>query len=145
MMMRNVPILAMLLAGACHAQALAPEPLLPESFQWMSPPNAPQVRGAWVVGAEQEPGPYVFRVTLAEGGRIPVHTHPDSRNTTVLSGTLYVGFGDVEEPDRLVAVPEGAVYVAPAGVAHYLFARDGEVVYQEGGVGPTGTAWGPTP
>jgi len=36
-----------------------------------------------------------------------------------------------------VAVPAGAAYVAPAGVPHHLSARDGDVVYQEGGFGPT--------
>jgi quercetin dioxygenase-like cupin family protein len=81
----------------------------------------------------------VFRVRLAQGGKIPVHTHPDTRNSTVLSGTLYVGFGDTADETRVVAVPTGAVYVAPANVPHYLWARDGDVVYQEGGVGPTAT------
>jgi hypothetical protein len=41
----------------------------------------------------------------------------------------------------LVAIPTGAVYVAPAGVPHFLEARNGAVVYQEAGVGPTGTGW----
>ena len=39
----------------------------------------------------------------------------------------------------MVAIPEGAVYVAPANVSHYLWAKDGDVVFQEGGVGPTAT------
>jgi hypothetical protein len=29
------------------------------------------------------------------------------------------------------------VYVAPQGVPHYVYAKDGDVVYQEAGVGPT--------
>ncbi len=120
-------------------EPIAPQPLLPKSFQWQSPPNLPGVQGAWVLGADKTPGSYVFRVRLMRGARIPPHTHPDTRHTTVLTGTLYVGFGETFAANKLVAVPAGAVYVAPAGVAHFLLARDGEVVYQESGVGPTAT------
>ena len=91
--------------------------------------------GCWE--PEKEAAPYVLRVRLDQGGRIPVHTHPDTRNSTVLSGTLYVGFGDIADETKMVAVPAGGVYVAPAHVPHFLWARDGDVVYQEGGVGPT--------
>jgi quercetin dioxygenase-like cupin family protein len=124
---------------ATTAAAADPVPVLPRDLQWFSPPGNPAVRGAWVVGAEKTPGPYLFRVTLAAGGRIPPHTHPDARSTTVLAGTLYVGFGEQADEAKLVPVPTGAVYVAPAGVPHYVWAKDGEAVYQEAGVGPTAT------
>lgn len=126
-------------APALAAEPAAPEPILPEALQWAGPPDNPQLKGAWVVGAESEPGPYALRVSLAVGGRIPPHTHPDTRYSTVLSGTLYVGFGAVADDARLVAVPAGAVYVAPGEVPHYLYAKDGDVTYQEGGAGPTAT------
>jgi hypothetical protein len=53
----------------------------------------------------------------------------------------YVGFGAAFDESIRVAIPTGAVYVAPAGVPHFLEARDGAVVYQEAGVGPTRTVW----
>lgn len=99
------------------------------------------VAALWVVGAERRPGPYLLRVKLAAGGRIPPHTHPDACNATVLAGTLHVGFGATFDAARLVAIPGGAVYVAPANVPHYGWAKDGDVLYQEAGVGPTGTAF----
>jgi hypothetical protein len=52
---------------------------------------------------------------------------------------LYVGFGGTVDESTMVAVPAGGVYVAPANQPHYLWAPDGDVVYQESGVGPTGT------
>jgi quercetin dioxygenase-like cupin family protein len=82
-------------------------------------------------------------VRLTAGARIPPHTHPDSRHTTVLTGTLYVGFGEASDDARLVAVPQGGIYLAPANLPHYLWARDGDVVYQESGVGPTGNQFIP--
>ncbi len=130
---------ATLFSGLAIAQADTPLPVLPNSLQWMSPPNNPAIEAAWVMGAEQKPGPYILRVKLTLGGKIPPHMHPDERSSTVLSGTIYVGFGEIFDEARLVAIPAGAVYVAPANVPHYVWAKDGEAVYQEAGVGPTAT------
>ncbi len=137
--------LALLLAGlapaVAGAQTTGPAPILPDALRWFSPPGNPSLRGAWMLGGDGQPGPYVLRVAIAAGGRIPPHTHPDTRHTTVLSGSVLVGFGETFDESAMVAVPAGAVYVAPAGVAHYLWARDGDAVYQESGNGPTATAF----
>ena len=126
-------------AVLASAEGPVPEPVLPESLAWFSPPGNSGLKAAWVVGAEQESGLYALRVRLVPGTRIAPHTHPDTRYSTVLSGTLYVGFGGTVDESAMVAVPAGGVYVAPANQPHYLWARDGEVVYQESGVGPTKT------
>lgn len=141
MNLRNLLAAAFLaLCGtAAWARLPSPTPLLPDVFAWFSPPNNPAVRAAWVIGSESARGAYLLRVTIAQGGKIPAHTHPDERNSTVLSGTLYIGFGDVADESNVVAVPAGAVYVAPANVPHYLWAKDGDVTYQESGLGPTAT------
>jgi quercetin dioxygenase-like cupin family protein len=97
------------------------------------------IQGAWVLGAEQAPGHYILRVKLSSGTIIPPHTHPDERNTTVLTGTIYVGFGEKIRESKVVAVPVGAVYIAPANVPHYIWAKEGDAIYQEAGTGPTRT------
>lgn len=140
--MRKAAMVALLAGCALSSLAgepTAPEVVLPTALTWTSLLNNPGLQGAWVLGGETKPGPYIMRVKLAAGGKIPPHTHPDTRNSTVLSGTLYVGFGRTFDAAKLVAVPAGGVYVAPANVPHFVWAKDGEVVYQEAGVGPTGT------
>lgn len=134
-------ITALVLASVVAVATPVPAPLavVPDQFRWVRPPGVDGVEGAWIVGAESSPGLYVLRVKLRAGARMPPHTHPDARHTTVLAGTLYVGFGDVVDESAAVAVPTGAVYVAPAGVAHWVWAKDGDVQYQEAGVGPTAT------
>ena len=127
-------------AGVLLAQVPAVKPILPSALNWATPAALPDISGAWVIGAEKQSGPYLQRVRLKAGGRIPPHTHPDARYSTVLSGTLYVGFGEQAEDAAMTAVPTGAVYEVPANVPHYLWARDGEVLYQEAGYGPTATA-----
>lgn len=127
------------LVAAASAQSDGPKIILPDALGWAGPPQLPALKAAWMLGAEHQPGPYILRVRLAENGLIPPHTHPDERNTTVLSGTIHVGFGASFEPGRVVAVPAGAVYVVPANVPHYIWARDGNAEYQEAGVGATAT------
>jgi quercetin dioxygenase-like cupin family protein len=126
-------------SGPAIAQSIAPEPILPGALHWESPPNMSGVQGAWVLGAEQTPGHYILRVNLSSGAIIPPHTHPDERNTTVLTGTIHVGFGEKFDESKVVAVPAGAVYIAPANVPHYVWAREGDAIYQEAGTGPTRT------
>lgn len=130
-----------LLATVAVAQNNAPVPLLPDRLRWVSPPTLSGVQVAWVLGAESTPGPYLLCVKLAAGARIPPHTHPDERNSTVLAGTLYVGFGETVDETKVVAIPASAVYVAPANVPHSVWAKGGEVLYQEAGAGLTGTAF----
>lgn len=139
--LRQLGCVALISAAAISAASQAPavKVIRPEALSWSTPPNIPDLRSAWVMGAEGKAGPYVIRVKLKAGGRVPAHTHPDARYSTVLSGTLYVGFGTSVSESQMVKVPAGAVYAAPANVPHYLWAKDGEVEYQEAGVGPTGT------
>lgn len=127
--------------GFITAQTTVPPPVFPEHLHWTSPLGHPAIQSAWVLGAESQPGLYLLRVTLAADGRIPPHTHPDERATTVLSGTLYIGFGEAFDESRVIALPLGTVYVAPAQTSHYVWAKEGETVYQEAGIGPTGTAF----
>ena len=126
-----------IIANHSYAQAIKPRPVSPDSVQWNSPPALPGVQAAWLVGAQDKPGLYILRVKLKTGVIIPPHTHPDERNTTVLSGTVYVGFGEVFDASKVVAVHAGSVYVVPANAAHYIWAKDGDAVYQESGTGPT--------
>lgn len=133
-------VIAALFSGLAFAEGKVAAPIAPDNVRWMNPPGLPGVQGAWFLGSPEKPGLYLFRVKLAAGARVPPHTHPDERSTTVMSGTIHVGFGETFDESRLVAVPAGAVYVAPANLPHFIWARDGEATYQESGAGPTGTA-----
>ncbi|HEY0963710.1 MAG TPA: cupin domain-containing protein [Pseudomonadales bacterium] len=118
-----------------------PAPILPEQLQWGGTPDAAQ--SVMVVGAPDKAGLYQQRVRMPAGSKIQPHTHPDERISVVLEGTIHVGFGETFDENEVVAIPAGAVYVAPAGVPHYVWAKDGPALYQEGGMGPTGAAFIP--
>jgi len=100
---------------------------------------SPFGEGAILSGPLDKPVFYTQRVHLKAGGLVPPHTHPDTRYTAVLSGTLYVCSGDKVAADAVKAFPAGSFLITPANVVHCSWAKDGEVVYQESGIGPTAT------
>ncbi len=92
---------------------------------------------ALLSGPTDKPVLYTQRVHLKKDGLVPPHTHPDQRYTTVLSGTLYVCTTDKVDAATAKAFPAGSFLIIPANVVHCGWAKDGDVVYQESGIGPT--------
>ncbi len=137
--MRIAMVLLLSFAGSANAvaQQARPTVIRPDTAHWTD--FAPGIVTQSLVGQGKSTGVYAARVRLAPNARLEPHTHPDDRYTMVLHGTLYVGFGEIFDESKLVTVPEGSMYVAPAGTPHFLMARSGEVVYQESGTNPTAT------
>lgn len=137
-------LVAGILAGAAAAAAFAQANLvqfMPGEIKWANAPAGvtKDAQAAVLAGPLDKPVSYTQRVRLAPGGAINPHTHPDARYTTVLSGELTVGLGDTVDAARETRYPAGSFVVMPAGQPHYSLAKNGEVVYQESGYGPTGT------
>ena len=124
------------LAALAGAQAETGAAIQPVAVNYKPSPFG---EGALLSGALDKPVLYTQRVHLNKGGLVPPHTHPDTRYTTVLSGTLYVCTGDKVAADAVKAFPAGSFIITPANVVHCSWAKDGDVVYQESGIGPTAT------
>jgi quercetin dioxygenase-like cupin family protein len=90
-----------------------------------------------LVGEPGKPGPYTVRLRFPAGYKLAPHTHPDSRQVTVLSGTWYTGYGDKYNPQLLKALPPGSFYTEPSNVPHFVEVRE-PVVLQVSGIGPSG-------
>jgi len=132
--------LVVLSASCLSAVALADErlrALLPSDIAWVQRRTSPDVFYAGIYSDPAKPGPYAFRVRAQAGHRLAPHTHPDERTVTVLSGTYWSGVGDTFADDKLQAFPAGSFYVIPAGLPHFSAVLDGEVEFQEAGVGPS--------
>jgi quercetin dioxygenase-like cupin family protein len=112
--------------------------LMPGDVTWKNSP-IPGVQFAVLAGDVQHPGLYILRVKLARDAKLLPHTHPDIRNTTVLAGEMYFGFGESFDPDQMKVYPAGAIIAIPANAPHYVWAKTGEVIVQDVGIGPTGT------
>jgi quercetin dioxygenase-like cupin family protein len=93
-----------------------------------------------VYGDPTKAGVFVTRVKFAPGFKVMPHWHPDEvRTVVVLSGTLYFGLGEQWDESKLKTYPTGTFFSEPSKTPHYAWAKDGEVILQITGVGPSGT------
>ncbi|HYT90662.1 MAG TPA: cupin domain-containing protein [Gemmataceae bacterium] len=109
----------------------------PAQIKWLDAP-ALLPRGAKVAVLEGDPGkegPFVLRVRMPDGYRIPPHTHPKAERLTVISGTFHIGMGEQFDTAKGRPMSAGAFGTWPAGMKHYVWA-EGETVIQLHGIGP---------
>jgi quercetin dioxygenase-like cupin family protein len=89
-----------------------------------------------LVGDPAKPGPYTLRLRFPKGLKIAPHTHPDSREVTVLSGVFATGYGETFDAGNLKLLPAGSFYTEPANVPHYIEIKE-DVILQVSGTGPS--------
>jgi quercetin dioxygenase-like cupin family protein len=113
---------------------------LPNQIEFKAPPIPGLPQNAVLYGDPTKPGVFVTRVKFAPGFKVMPHWHPDEvRTVVVLSGTLYFGLGEQWDDSKLKAYPAGTFFSEPFKTAHYGWAKDGEVILQITGIGPSGT------
>lgn len=132
-----VVLVLFVLGGCAHSVPLRPEQTAPDQLKWVTDPRGYQQ--AVIVGDPAKPGMYAAHIRFPANLRIAPHFHPDDRIVTVLSGTVHFGYGERFDESRLRALPAGSVWTEPAGQPHFAWAKDGEVVLQVIGNGPSGT------
>ncbi|MBG0810665.1 cupin domain-containing protein [Methylosinus sp. H3A] len=140
-------LLAALAFWAGEALAEGPPPaVLQSELKYAPVPLFTGVFAAPVSGTATQPGAlYALSVKYAAGARSLPHTHPDARVVTVISGRFYAGVGERLDESSLRALGPGDSIVVPAETVHYGWARDGEVLLLETGVGPSGASLWPKP
>jgi quercetin dioxygenase-like cupin family protein len=108
-------------------------------IQWRDgPPALP--KGAMLAVLEGDPakeGPFVMRIKLPDGYRVPPHTHPKTERVTVLSGALCIGMGGTFAEKAVREMPAGSYGYWPVGMKHFALTK-GETVIQLHGTGPWG-------
>ena len=135
--------MAALLIGA-SASLIAAEEIggsvvkLPQDIQFKGPlAGAPQT--VVLYGDPSKPGLFVTRVRFSPGWKDLPHWHPDeARTVAVLSGTFYFASGETWDESKFKAYPAGTFYSEPPRAPHYTWAKDGEVILQITGIGPSG-------
>jgi quercetin dioxygenase-like cupin family protein len=119
------------------AQGETAGPVDLDALNWTELPNG--VKIAVFMGNPKEPGPYGSRAKLPPNWRVAPHTHPeDGRVTTVVSGKLYWGLGDVFDESTMQALGPGSVVIEPRGVAHYAMTKEEGAELQTNSTGPAG-------
>ena len=109
----------------------------PDGLKWQDGP-ASLPKGAQIAVLEGDPskeGPFVFRVKVPDGYRIPPHTHPKTERVTVISGSFNIGMGDKFDETAHQPMPAGTYGFWEAGMKHFV-RIEGETVAQFHGMGP---------
>ena len=130
-------VLALLVTMAVFSvsEALEPARLTPDELKWVVTPSGVHV--ARLAGDDKTAGMYVIRLRFPANFKVQPHFHPDDRVTTVLSGTLHVGYGERFDEGALKPLPPGSIWTEPAKQPHFVWAKDGEVMLQVIGNGPS--------
>ena len=72
---------------------------------------------------------------IPAGARALAHTHPQDELVTVIEGTWYLGKGTKFDSAKLTGYPTGSFIIIPAGIPHFVAAKEGTVVVQLSGMG----------
>jgi quercetin dioxygenase-like cupin family protein len=125
-------------AAPCVSQEAATSSIIPETLKWSLTPFS-NVTVATLYGNPMAGGTYAILTKYRAGGRSMPHTHLDDRLITVISGTFYAGVGMEFDESQTTPLRPGTVMIIPANVHHYGWAKDGETIVQEVGLGPSAT------
>jgi quercetin dioxygenase-like cupin family protein len=110
----------------------------PDEIKYIKTPAGTE--NAVLFGKPSESGLFSMRTRIPAGAKIPPHWHPDvSRTVVVLSGTLYFGLGERWDETKMEPRPAGTFFSEAPKQPHFAWAKDGEVILQVTGIGPTGT------
>jgi hypothetical protein len=130
------PMVGALMAETDATSVLA---LTPVEMKWKKQGGlaAPGMEQLNLVGDPARLGRYTLRLKFPKGLKIAPHTHPDSREVTILSGVFATGYGETFDNAKLKVLPAGSFYTEPANVPHYIEIKE-DTVLQVSGTGPSG-------
>jgi len=116
-----------------HAEA-PPLFLTPSDIKW----TEGSLPGSQVFILEGDPKlaeTFTLRIKLPANYKIPPHWHPGPERVTVLSGTLYVGHGDLFDSTNSKPLPMGSFMVMSPMTHHFAWTNE-ETIIQITGIGP---------
>ena len=137
--MRQTVVAALLLAMLPAAALAADDHMAvqPSALKWGPPPPGlpPGAQVAVVSGNPGGDGPYVVRVRLPTGYKVPPHTHPTDENVTILSGNFHVAMGDKFDAKKGETLRTGGFFNAQKGMQHFAWTTSPTII-QIHGLGP---------
>jgi ChrR-like protein with cupin domain len=127
---------ALLASGQAHTTH---KTITPDAVQWTPVQSGSEI--AVLSGNPAQEGvPFVLRIKLRNGMKVPPHWHPIDEHLTVISGLFHLGTGEKFEPAAAQALPVGSYLMMPKEMRHFAWA-EGETIIQLHGVGPFKTIW----
>ena len=98
---------------------------VPGDKQWQKNKDMPYgMRIMYLSGDPSKPGPYVYRIRVPTGYKIPPVKYPDDRVTTILKGIMWNAEGERYDPMKMQELGAGTMFVTPANTPHYPVGAD---------------------
>jgi Domain of unknown function (DUF4437) len=123
--------------ASCSDEPQKPSLHWPSEINWSDGPKSLPA-GAKIAVLEGDPtksGPFVMRIKLPDGYRIPPHTHPKPERVTVISGSFHLGMGEKFDPKHAQELTVGTYGTWPSKMKHFVWV-EGETIVQFHGEGP---------
>ena len=133
--MSKIVLTMLLLSAQVMSGEFAPLRIQENEFSWSGEKD--EVQFTAIAGEEATAGMYVFRVKFPAGYQNQPHYHTDERVVTVMSGELWVGYGEHFDAKSMIALGAGSVFTEPKNQPHYVWAKSTEVIIQVVGSGPS--------
>ena len=132
-----MPLALLLLSASASFADDMKMPMNAKDLTWgPAPAVLPKGAEATVIsGDPSKDGPYVLRLKMPGGYKVPAHNHPTAEYVTVLSGNFHLGMGDKLDETKGMELTAGGYGEAPAKMNHYAWASS-PVVVQIHGQGP---------
>jgi anti-sigma factor ChrR (cupin superfamily) len=111
----------------------------PRDLKW-TPMQLPGAEMAVVSGDPGKAAPFVIRIKMADGTRVPPHWHPGDEHITVMRGVFAVGMGILYDENKLEEMQPAMYAHVPKEMRHFALAK-GETVVQVHGLGPFVVNW----
>ena len=131
-MKRTTGLIALSLAALCSPAWSAADHVFmnPGDIKFgEGPPSLPKgAKVAVLFGDPGKPGPVVMRLQAPAGAKIAPHWHSTAESLTVISGTLFLGDGDVMDEKKAHGLKTGGYHYLPAKAHHYAFTKHATVV-----------------
>src|SRR5256885_16111911 len=116
---KDAILFAIVVAGVSAALAqtdtVPPTLLAPDEMHWSAQGAyaTPGMEQLNLIGDPAKRGPYTIRLKFPKGMKVAPHTHPDSREVTVLSGVFATGYGETVDAAKLKVLPAASFYTDP--------------------------------
>jgi len=113
--------------------------LSPDNVKWEKMPDGTGRETATLFGDRYKHDMFGLLVRWPPHTRAKAHSHPILRYVMVLSGTLYMGYGDRFDAARLEKRSPNTLVTEPSGVAHFAETREEGATLYFVGIGPDRT------
>lgn len=121
--------------GFAIAKLAKPVAITPNAMTWKSLPSYPTLKYTVLAGDPTSNDFFVIRLRLPKDYTDIIHQHELTRYDTIISGSLYLGFGTTRDIKKTRRLDAGSFIACPPNVPHYGITKE-ETIIQISGIGP---------